>query len=516
MSMPDDRPSGEPIPEPPPSGSTDADLGGIDVTHEYLDAEGRLLAAAAGWPEVLAYAHSFLGRYPPGRVAENINRFTIAYYGNRTRAAWCLIFVWYVLKHFGLATWKLAYVPWLDRIKGEHSGHSGIKVGAICAIAGFSHVGFFIADHGSTFDLLSGNSTSGSSSDAITVKRYSKSIIAGYVNVTYPTSPSPGDGMLHGFDVSAFQDSTVPACDFVFVKATEGTAYTSSKFGAQWASAKVHAKVRGAYHFARPEQGSAAHQADRLIAIASPRPGEMLCLDLEASKLSQAETNAWAREFGDRLRSRAPGVTTVVYLGSGYATNGTGKDLNKHYDLWWYPQYPSTAKTSTWRKSFDPWLPSGLTCGWSNPHIWQWTNNFNGVDASISQLSITQLANGGDIPEDDVQLDEKIHTAQWVLRRYPNDQFLKANLDVESTLANTYGNSRIAKEASERLETLVAGLQKTVAALAAGSNLDADAVARAVLAQLTPAAIAAAVADSLPADLAEQVVTELGSRIKTQ
>ena len=185
-------PADEPIPQPAtPGGATDAGLDGVDVTDEYFGPGSMLTAAASGWASVYAYAQSFLGTYPPGRDGENRNRFTLAYYGNGTRAAWCLIFVWYVLKHFGLAGWKLAYVPWLDRIDGEHDGHSGIAVGAICAIAGFSHVGFYVASHGSQFDLLSGNSTKGSSSDAITVKRYSKSVISGYVNVDYSTAPAP-------------------------------------------------------------------------------------------------------------------------------------------------------------------------------------------------------------------------------------------------------------------------------------------------------------------------------------
>lgn len=205
--------------------------------------------------------------------------------------------------------------------------------------------------------------------------------------------------LLHGFDVSAYQGDTVPAADFMFVKATEGKSYTSSKFAAQWASAKTRAKVRGAYHFARPETSSGTSQADRLLARANAIPGEMLCLDLEASDLNQAQTNAWARAFGDRLREKTPGVTTVLYMGSGYATSGTGRDLADHFDFWWYPQYPSTARTSTWRTSFDPWLPSGLTCGWKRPHIWQWSSNFNGLDANVSWLPLDQLAHGGHQPQ---------------------------------------------------------------------------------------------------------------------
>lgn len=201
--------------------------------------------------------------------------------------------------------------------------------------------------------------------------------------------------MIRGFDVSAYDSATVPSADFVFVKATEGATYTSGRFAAQWASAKARARVRGAYHFARPERSGAASQADRFLAVVRPVVGEVLCLDLEASGLSQAATNAWAKAFGDRLRARAPGVATAVYLGSAYASSGTGRGLSAHFDLWWYPQYPSTAPTTTWPASFSPWLPSGITTGWRRPHIWQWTDEYAGShDADVSTLTVTQLAAG--------------------------------------------------------------------------------------------------------------------------
>jgi hypothetical protein len=92
-------------------------------------------------------------------------------------------------------------------------------------------------------------------------------------------------------------------------------------------------------------------------------------------------------------------------MGSGYASNGTGRNLADHYDIWWYPQYPSAARTSKWRITFDPWLPSDLTCGWTEPDIWQWTSNFNGLDANLSPRTIDQLASLGEQPtplEDDM------------------------------------------------------------------------------------------------------------------
>jgi hypothetical protein len=205
--------------------------------------------------------------------------------------------------------------------------------------------------------------------------------------------------LLRGFDLSAYQSATAPSgADFIIVKATEGSGYTSSRFAAQWTSAKSKAKHRGAYHFARPEDSSAASQAARFLSVVKPAPGESVWLDLEASDLNQGQTNAWAKAWGDYIRDHTPGVTSGVYMGRGYATNGTGRDLADHFTYWWMPQYPSTTKTSTWRTTFTPAVPSGLTCGWTGPHLWQWTDNFNGLDASISPLTLEQLAAGASIP----------------------------------------------------------------------------------------------------------------------
>jgi lysozyme len=239
--------------------------------------------------------------------------------------------------------------------------------------------------------------------------------------------------VIGGFDVSGFQGPSVPRADFVFVKATEGASYTSSRFAAQWADAKRKGMVRGAYHFARPEQSSGASQADRLISTARAVPGELLCLDLETSKVGQAVTNAWARAFGDRLRERAPGVTTVLYMGSGYAANGTGRDLSRHFDLWWYPQYPSTARTSTWRTVFDPWVPPGLTCGWARPHIWQWTDDFDGIDASISPLSLAELAAGGRPRNQEDDVPQYVSLSQKSAQAVRNGVPARVVFDVENS-----------------------------------------------------------------------------------
>jgi hypothetical protein len=220
----------EPIPQPPAGGgATDAGLGGVLVTDtDEIDAAIERLAAAladtaieatAGmpgaptWAQVYKLAHSMLAKYAPGRRGENINDLTYWYYGSwAIAAAFCFIFISYVLAHalsknptaaqqnagLQLIGGKKAYVPYIRNVPGYHAGHSGMDVGAIVAVSGFNHIGFCVRVGGGTFDLLSGNSTDGSSDDAITIKRYSLSAASGYVNLRYSaTAPSQEETMYY-------------------------------------------------------------------------------------------------------------------------------------------------------------------------------------------------------------------------------------------------------------------------------------------------------------------------------
>lgn len=195
-------PAGEPIPEPPPAGATDAGLGG-ELVDDDLPAFATAAASSGAptWAQVHALAAAQLAHVVKGRIRENVNPLTKWYYGTTSiAAAWCFIFISWVLAHaagsqkagLDLIGGKKAYVPYLPKVKGFRRGHAGMKVGAVVAIAGFSHIGFCTKMTGSSFHLLSGNSTYGSSSDAVTVKSYPLSVVSGYVNVTYATAPAPG------------------------------------------------------------------------------------------------------------------------------------------------------------------------------------------------------------------------------------------------------------------------------------------------------------------------------------
>jgi hypothetical protein len=162
--------------------------------------------------------------------------------------------------------------------------------------------------------------------------------------------------------------------------------------------------------------------------------------DLEASDLTQKNTNYWAMAFGDGLRSRFPGVKTVLYMGSGYALNGTGKGLAAYFDEWCYPQYPNayqiaprtfgvltldearainrsdlderhfriSAPTKKWPTSMEEmWMPEAAkrNTGWLNgPSYWQFTDHHDpyGIDASVSSLSVAQML--GTTPMKEIEL----------------------------------------------------------------------------------------------------------------
>lgn len=199
--------------------------------------------------------------------------------------------------------------------------------------------------------------------------------------------------VLHGYDVSHYQGSGIPSGSYTFlgIKATEGSGYTDPTVASHRSKARAKGVVPIFYHFARPEQSSAASQAKRLVNAAGAKKGELLCLDLEASKLSQAKTNAWAKAFGSALRKYAPGIKTVLYAGAGYAANNTGRGLHAYYDYWWYPRYASMSATTRWPSACNPRV-SGNTTGWARPHIWQFTPAFSGrFDANVSLLTKAQL-----------------------------------------------------------------------------------------------------------------------------
>jgi hypothetical protein len=249
----------------------------------------------------------------------------------------------------------------------------------------------------------------------------------------------------HGYDFSAYQGNTVPKGVFGWVKTSEGISYKNAKFDAQWASALDNWEAPGVYHFAHPEKSTPAKQIAMISSMVALKAGKhTVMLDLETSELSQKYTNEWAVEFGEGLRDTFPGVSNVSYFGGGYATNGTGKGLAKHFDHWVYPQYPGvyrlaagpgepsidelrainrsqllvayftrlllSAPKSNWPTSMDEmYMPSGAmkNTGFTPDRlIWQFSDNHTpgAIDASVSSMTAAEILSGGNAIKEELEL----------------------------------------------------------------------------------------------------------------
>src|SRR4051794_17426354 len=86
----------------------------------------------------------------------------------------------------------------------------------------------------------------------------------------FATSASAVSGVL-GMDVSGHQGNVnwsaawSNGARWAYVKATEGTSYTSSYFAQQYNGSYNVGMIRGAYHFARPNVSGGATQADYFV-----------------------------------------------------------------------------------------------------------------------------------------------------------------------------------------------------------------------------------------------------------
>lgn len=161
---------------------------------------------------------------------------------------------------------------------------------------------------------------------------------------------------------------------FAFGKATEGTAYNDQTYTTNRNGSESAGLVFGAYHFARPAGSglatattSAITQANHLLAVAAPQPGELPpVLDLEVTgKLPKNQLLVWTLAWLDQIYART-GVEPFLYtspnfwklnLGNSTAAAAAGTPL-------WIAHWTSAAQPLVPAQN---WNGGGWT-------FWQWTN----------------------------------------------------------------------------------------------------------------------------------------------
>jgi GH25 family lysozyme M1 (1,4-beta-N-acetylmuramidase) len=214
------------------------------------------------------------------------------------------------------------------------------------------------------------------------------------------TTPKPSVPQLPGIDISAYQGninwaSVAPHIDFVYAKATEGTYYTNPDFYNQYVGPYDYKVIRGAYHFAIPNNSSGQAQADYFIAHGGGWSGDGLtlpgALDIEYNPysggecygLSQSSMVSWIRNFINEYVSRE-GVYPVIYSTTDWWTTCTGN----------YGGF--AGNDPLWIANYSASGGGPLPAGWGFYTFWQYADSgslpgdqdvFNGAYTQLQTLA---------------------------------------------------------------------------------------------------------------------------------
>ncbi|MFG3228529.1 lysozyme [Kitasatospora sp. NPDC048194] len=203
-----------------------------------------------------------------------------------------------------------------------------------------------------------------------------------------------------GLDVASYQGNVnwpsvaAGGARFAYVKATEGTSYTNPYFAQQYNGSYNSGLIRGAYHFALPNNSSGSAQANYFVDHGGgwSADGRTLppALDIEYNPygatcygLSQSAMVSWIRSFNDTVHSRTGRYPTIYTTTNWWATcTGNYGGFGATNPLW-IARYASTVGT----------LPNG----WSYQTFWQYSDSgtfpgdqdlFNGATDRLSALAL--------------------------------------------------------------------------------------------------------------------------------
>ncbi|RYN04994.1 GH25 family lysozyme [Bifidobacterium animalis] len=164
---------------------------------------------------------------------------------------------------------------------------------------------------------------------------------------------------LNGIDISSYQsgiDLTVVPCDFVIIKATQGTGYVNPDCDRAYQQAKRAGKLRGTYHYVGG--GNAVAEADYYVNnIKGYIRDGLLAIDWEAEQNSAWGNEAYLEQLVRRVIERT-GVKPLIYsMASRYAQV---KAVADRCDCaLWIAEY---ANMSTTGYQAHPWREGAYAC----------------------------------------------------------------------------------------------------------------------------------------------------------
>lgn len=177
------------------------------------------------------------------------------------------------------------------------------------------------------------------------------------------TPPPEVKPVLKGIDVSNHQAviswSQVAASgvQFAFMKATEDPAYYDKWFKINWERAKNNGLVRGAYHYANPDEGPPGASVKLFKAaldeVGGLQPGDMIALDIESGT---GDLYEWVKAWCEQA-TLAFGVKPFIYSGHWFLEpHGLERPELGQYPLW----------LASWQDTHPP-----VPTGWDKVTVWQ-------------------------------------------------------------------------------------------------------------------------------------------------
>lgn len=173
---------------------------------------------------------------------------------------------------------------------------------------------------------------------------------------------------MNGIDISRWQKdiqlSRVP-CDFVIVKATQGTGYVSPTYKQQITSAEALGKYLGVYHYA--SSGGATAEAEHFLQTVADYIGKaILVLDWEGEQNANFNNPSYALDFLNYVKKRT-GITPFIYM---------SKSVCRQYK-WdasfplWCAQYRNQQSSGY---QAQPWTDAKGFGAWQSPKIFQYSS----------------------------------------------------------------------------------------------------------------------------------------------
>ena len=145
--------------------------------------------------------------------------------------------------------------------------------------------------------------------------------------IAQPANSLPGIDVSHHQGTIDWVQVAASGQRFAFAKATEGRTFVDPNYATNKVGAAANGIAFGAYHFARPDDGTddAIIEADHFVDVAQLGPGNLIpVLDIERTGgLTQAEITTWILTWLGRVTERL-GVRPMVYTSPSGWENRTG------------------------------------------------------------------------------------------------------------------------------------------------------------------------------------------------